>query len=343
MSFPARILIVKTSSLGDIVQSLNIVDELKRRFPSVLIDWVVESAYAPIVQAHPSIHRAISLNIKGRKGLWQGVRELRRERYDLIFDLQGNCKSGVVTFLARGKVKVGYGLKSVREWPNILATQVRFNVSRQQNIRQFYLGLIDSYFEQVSGNEWGGVEFKIDERQKGKVRSILAPAQGKKKIMVCPGSKWKNKQLKETTWIAFLQKIDAYFFLMWGSDEEKRLCKEIADRLSHCQVVEKLSLPTWQNLMGEVDLVIAVDSSALHLCATTSTPTFSIFGPTASTIFKPVGERHTAIQGRCPYGRTFEKQCPILRTCPTGACIKEITPEALFEAMISNKFYFTIK
>lgn len=335
-SFPSSILIVKTSSLGDIVQSFHVLDDLHRRFPSVAVDWAVEAPFASIVAAHPLIRRAIPLDIKRRANLWSGLNELRREIYDLVFDLQGNCKSGVVTLLARGKVKVGYDFKSVREWPNILATDVRFNVTKQKNIRQYYLELIDRYFQKASSGEMEGVRFNIGPEEKKKISQILAQVPNRLKIMVCPGSKWVNKQLKSETLTAFLQKIEnqygASFLLIWGDAVEKSLCEGLVKELKSAFVVEKLALPTWQNLMNEVDLVIAVDSSALHLCGTTSTPSFSIFGPTSSQIFKPIGQRHFAFQGACPYGRTFEKQCPILRSCPTGACIRELRAEELFQA-----------
>ncbi len=333
---PARVLIVKTSSLGDIVQTLNVLDDLHCRFPSAVIDWAVEACFQPIVAAHPLIRRAIPLDIKNRRHLWTALKELRKEEYDVIFDLQGNCKSGVITFLARGKVKVGYGLKSVREWPNVLATNVRFNISRQKNIRSFYLELIEKYFKQPTPTEIDGVRFHIAEEERVKVAAILAAAPSNYQIMVCPGAKWTNKQVSLETWIEFLQKIEkesgASFLFMWGDEAEKALCAQIASHLTTTAIVDKLPIPTWQNLMSEVDLVIAVDSSALHLCGTTSTPSFSIFGPTSPEVFKPMGMRHCAIQGACPYGRTFQKQCPILRSCPTGACIKNLTAQELFAA-----------
>ena len=324
------ILIVKTSSLGDIVQAFDVLVDLHRRFPSAAIDWVAESKFCSIGAAHPLIRRAIPFD---RKHLWQSIRGLRKEKYDLIFDLQGNCKSGLITLLAHGKVKVGYGLQSVSEWPNVLATHIRFNVSKQQNIRSFYLELMGRYFNTAMPHDSEGVRFHIGLHEQQKIAHILAKVPSKRKIMVCPGSKWVNKQLKLETWIAFLQKIDASFLLMWGNPAEKALCEEIASHLTTAIVVDQLPLPTWQNLMHEVDLVIAVDSGALHLCGTTRTPSFSIFGPTSPKVFKPMGERHGAIQGPCPYGRTFDKQCPILRSCPTGACIKDLTAEALFEAL----------
>lgn len=334
--FPSRILIVKTSSLGDIIQSFIILGDLKRRFPHALIDWAVEASLSPIVAAHPLISRAIPLDIQKRKNLFQGCRELRKEKYDLIFDLQANCKSGIITMLARGKVKVGYGLKSVREWPNILATNIRFEVSKQQNIRLFYLELIERYFQSSFSREEEGVRFKINAEEQKKIVQILTPLPAGPKIMVCPSSKWANKQLNKATWASFLQKVENYckcsFLLVWGDELEQTLCRDLAVQLKKAIVIEKLPLSTWQNLMNELDLVIAVDSSALHLCATTRTPSFSVFGPTSPNIFKPIGERHFAIQGTCPYGRTFEKQCPVLRSCPTGACIKDLKTESLFQA-----------
>lgn len=337
---PSRVLIVKTSSLGDIVQSFNVVDELHSRFPSLAIDWAVEASFSSVVAAHPFVRRAIPLDIKGRKNLWSALKELRREKYDLIFDLQGNCKSGVITWLARGGVKIGYGFRSVREWPNILATHVRYNISKQQNVRLYYLELIERYFQKPFSDEIGGVRFNIGESEKGKVAQILSRLAPGFKIMVCPGSKWINKQLKKETLGAFLQKIEERygpsFLLIWGDEEELGLCEELARGLKRSLIVEKLPIPTWQNLMNEVDLVIGVDSSALHLCGTTSVRSFSIFGPTSPEIFKPIGERHFALQGKCPYGRVFEKQCPLLRSCPTGACIRDLTVEELFQAFQSQ-------
>ncbi len=334
--FPTRILIVKTSSLGDIIQAFIILGYLKSLYPNVLIDWAVEASFAPIVSAHPLVFQTIALHIKEKKDLWKGVKLLRKEKYDLIFDLQANCKSGVITWLARGKTKVGYGLQSVREWPNIFATNRRFNVSKEQNIRLFYLGLIEKCFGSPPAPVIDGVRFVIEEGEREKVQKIVEKAPNFPKIMVCPGSKWVNKQLEIKTLTAFLQKIETFysasFFLIWGDEVEKQQCLEVSASLQRGFVIEKLLLPTWQNLMNEMDLIIAIDSSALHLSATTLTPSFSIFGPTSSHIFKPTGERHVAFQGTCPYGRVFIKQCPILRSCPTGACIRDLKAEELFQA-----------
>lgn len=336
-SKPASILIVKTSSLGDIIQSFNVLDEIKRRFPEVAIDWAVETPFYQVVASHPLIRRAISLRIKGDRDFLGSIRDLQKDKYDLVFDLQGNCKSGIITFLSRGKIKIGYGLKSVREWPNILATDIRFDISKQKNIRHFYLELIERYFGKQIAIDNQGVRFKLEESEREKLSALLDPIGEKFKIMVCPGSKWINKQVKLETLALFLQRVkkgyDAHFFLVWGDESERVFCNELQSNLGEeSTVVDKLPIPTWQNLINEMSLVIAVDSSALHLCGTTSTPSFSIFGPTSPEVFKPLGKKHFAFQGACPYNRTFEKQCPVLRSCPTGACIRDLKAEDLFSA-----------
>ena len=328
----ARYLIIKTSSLGDIIQSFGALSWLQAKDPTAQIDWVVEKRFAKIVEAHPLIARTISFDLKGKKNLWASLRSLRQEGYETIFDLQGNCKSGILTALARGK-KVGFRLKSVREWPNVLATHMRFDVSSQTNIRLQYISLLTQYFQDTAEvRHIEGVRFKISSEEKQFVDQLfLVP-----RIMVCPGSKWINKQLPFETLLAFLKKIHlkrkSAFLLIWGNLEEQILCQKLQEQLGECaQIAGQMNYCVWQNAMAESELVIAMDSAALHLCATTSTPSFSIFGPTSAEIFKPIGPQHLAIQGKCPYSVAFTKQCPYLRSCGSGACLRRLSADEIFQ------------
>lgn len=329
-----RIAIVKTSSLGDIVQAFVVLDALRARFPHAQIDWVVESRFHPIVAAHPKISRAIAFDVK--KMTLAGLRALRQEYYDSIFDLQGNCKSALIVLAMRGRVKIGYGFRTVREWPNILATHVRYHVSKNQNIRQFYLEPVGRFCGITLASSKVRLCLTPEQQERfAQMKNLLPKGE---KIMICPGSKWPNKQLGLKTWIDFLKSVpEAFFLLMWGEPYEKAFCEAIAAEVSNCKIIDKLPLPVWQNLMYEVDCVIGVDSSALHLCATTDTASIGLFGPTSPAIFQPVGNQHLTIHGSCPYGVTFLKQCPRLRYCPTGACIKSITAEQLKGTYLLHK------
>jgi heptosyltransferase-1 len=105
----------------------------------------------------------------------------------------------------------------------------------------------------------------------------------------------------------------------------------LQQRLPGAQILDRLPLPVLQNFMAAVDLVIAMDSLPLHLAATTSTATYGFFGPSLGLKYQPQGPQHHAFQGCCPYGQIFAKRCPALRTCPTGACLREANGEQLFK------------
>lgn len=341
-----KILIVKTSALGDIIHVFPVLQYLRKQCPQSQIDWVIEKPFQELVQAHPDIDQVLTVNTKKwRKSIlkretWKEIgsflHTLRSNYYDLVFDLQGNFKSSLITMAVKSPLKVGFGRDSVPEWPNLLATNRRYNPPRGKNIREDYLFLAESVFENFqSGCE--GVLLKIDAEEENKLDSLLRHPnlQKEKKIMVCVGSNWTNKRLPKESIKPFLAKIHrefgAGFLFIWGTMEEKSVAEELKADFKSCSiVVEKLKLPALQNLMSKLDLVIAMDSLPLHLAGTTSTPTFSLFGASLGKKYKPLGISHEVFQGRCPYGKTFDKRCPILRTCKTGSCIKEVDEEALY-------------
>ncbi len=158
--------------------------------------------------------------------------------------------------------------------------------------------------------------------------------------MVCPGATGINRQVPVQTLASVLDQIgshlDAFFYLIWGDADGKKYCDQLQEKLKgRCLIVDRMSIPMWQNLMAEMDLVVAVDSSALHLCGTTSTPSFSFFGPTKASNVKPLGNDHFAIQGECPYGKIFIRQCPLMRTCSTGACMRNLQADKMVQEFIA--------
>lgn len=348
-----KILIIKTSSLGDIIHAFTTVQYLRSKFPSAQIDWVVEKPFAEIVKAHPAVNNVYCVDTKAwRKRFFNRehiaqirsfVKNLRGHHYDVAFDLQGNSKSGLICFMTRAKAKVGFGSKTVSEWPNRLFTNQTFDPPPGNNIRSDNLFLAQSFFKDLFPFKDRGVLLKIQPEQQLYIQKILESLNGKKaKVMVCPGSAWKNKQVTREALADFLkrlqQHLDCYFLFIWGTPDEKKWVMELQALFSDTSVVlDRMPLPVLQNLMDKMDQVIAMDSLPLHLAGTTSVSTFSVFGPSLSAKYKPEGVQHLSLQGICPYGRTFVKRCPILRTCPTGSCIRDLSGQAIFDANNKNK------
>ncbi len=347
-----KILIVKTSSLGDIVQAFPVISYIKKKFPESTIDWVVEEPFASLVSAHPAVDHTLIIDTKSwRKSFFslgmqskmlQSVKRVRQDHYDVIFDLQGNVKSGVVTAFARGKAKVGFSRDSVTEWPNVLCTNKRFSTPEGLNVRSTYLHLVQSFF-----NDFGPVAFgtspvvlKLSSAEQQQLNALHEDLKKRVKplVMVCHGSNWKNKQLTLEALSEFLKLLEVHlecdYAFGWGSEIEKGEAQSLKKEFNTSLLLPKMSLPLLQHLMADMSLIIAMDSLPLHLSATTSTATFSVFGASLGERYAPCGEKHHFVQGSCPYGRSFNTRCPILRSCPTGACIRELSGKHLFDEFI---------
>lgn len=347
-----KFLIIKTSALGDLVQVYPVLDYLKNKFPDAQIDWVVESANEELVRAHPKVNKTISIPLKQLRKhpfssetwvkLLRARRELRKEVYDAAFDLQGNTKSGLILSQVRSPNKIGFDSTSVPEWPNLLFTNHRSPTIAEDNIRQNYVSMVSSFFGETATAANGIVRLTLTDEQRKLLHALKERilTESKPIVMICPGSAWKNKQLSYETLAAFLNLLEkplkCSFLLVWGSKEEQTTCQQLHAGLPNCShVIDSISIPMLQNLMYQCDLVIAMDSLALHLAATTNIPTFSVFGASLATKYKPIGNQHHTFQGNCPYGRSFNKRCPILRSCSTGACIRNLPPKALFDDFIA--------
>lgn len=311
-------LIVKTSSLGDILHAFSVISYLRQKFPNSTIDWAVEKGNAPLLTSHPEIDNVFLIDTKSwRKEIknWGGIRnfynEVRKKTYDAVFDLQGNTKSGLILSVVKAKKKIGFGKKSVAEWPNLLFTNFKSKPPKGLNIREDNLYVVQNFFSDPLKYEDKKLILNITHEE----QKTLEELKKGPKILVCPGSFWKNKRLSKEQLLPFLK---GPYYVAWGNEKELSFAKELGG-----VILPKLSLPLLQNLMNEMDLVIAMDSLPLHLAATTKTKTLSFFGPSLGKKFAPIG--HDYYQGQCPYNITFEKRCPKLRTCKTGACMNLIT------------------
>lgn len=328
-----RFLIVKTSALGDIIHAYPVLEYLKNRFPDCEIDWVAEKRTMAAIQPHPYVTNCFEIDTTNwrknwwRKCTWQAIKDaatkIRKGRYDAVFDLQGNCKSAIITFLARATDKVGFHVP-----PERIATLVltkRYAPLPEKNIRQDYLFIVQNYFNDFSQPQTHSL-LQVEEP----LGSLKA------NWMVCPGSNWKNKQLTKEQLIAFLtqckQTYQPIFAFLAGSEQELSFAQELCQHFPDATIVMRPSIAKLQRLMSQLELVISMDSLPLHLAAVAGCATFSFFGPSSSAKYGPVGDLHGSFQGECPYGMHFEKRCTRLRSCPTGACLREQDPHKLFTA-----------
>ena len=152
-----RILIVKTSSLGDIIHALPVLDYLRQAAPGAAVDWVVDEAFAELLSGNPLISRLITVPFRRlKKGFLNAATlkelralrlQLREQPYDIVFDLQGNIKSGLICSFSRAPLKVGFSRENQQERLNSLFTnrKVPF-LPTDRNAAPRYLRIVSAPF-----------------------------------------------------------------------------------------------------------------------------------------------------------------------------------------------------
>jgi heptosyltransferase I len=294
-----HILIVKTSSLGDVIHNMPAVTDLRRHYPHAHISWLVEENYAPLVRLHPAVDTVIPVAMRRwRKQLhsaatWREfaafARDLRRRRFDLVIDTQGLSRSALLAMIAGG-TRHGYDFASVRERAAALFYRVRHGVPRDlhaidRNRRLVGLALGYTPAETL---DYG-------------LRRDLLGAPAAPTAVLLHGSARASKEWPEQNWIAVGRALRAQghaIVLPWGSERERdrsgRIAREIGEGAS---VAARLPLDQTARLLAESSIVIGLDTGLLHLAAALSVPCVAIFTDSDPELTGPRGAGPLAIAG----------------------------------------------
>ncbi|OGA99358.1 MAG: lipopolysaccharide heptosyltransferase I [Burkholderiales bacterium RIFCSPHIGHO2_12_FULL_69_20] len=274
-----RILIVKTSSMGDVVHALPAVSDMQRALPGLQVDWLVEAPFAAIPRLHAGVARVLPLAWrKWRKQLLApdtrsaiaALRaELKREPYDLVLDLQGLLKSVLWGLQARGPL-VGYDRASIREPAAALfyrhTAAVARNlqaVERNRRLAAAHLG----YAMPATPPDFGITP---------PAGSWAAPAPS---AALIPCASRPEKLWPEAHWIAVGQRLQAAGLtpvLVWGSDDERARAERIAAGCSGV-VPPFLSVADMAAVLGQARQIVGLDTGFSHLAAAFGAPTIGIY------------------------------------------------------------------
>ncbi len=328
----SRVLVVKMSSLGDVVHALPAVHDACRA--GAQIDWVVEEAFADIPRLHPLVGEVIPIawrrwrkNLRAsREELHGFLGQLREKRYDLILDSQGLIKSAVVTLLARGR-RCGFNFTSAREPWAAFAYGRRVPVGRRAHAvdRQRRL-----FAEAL------GYRFDADDLATG-LEHLAAP---QRQVMLLHGTTWASKHWPDAMWLALTRLVlaDGYEpVVTWGNDVERARADKLVD--AGARMVPRTTLANLVKELGRSAAVIGVDSGISHLSALLGTPTTGLYGSTDPVLTGCRGKRALTLQGEAPCVPCLRQQCDYSGAprCwqdgpVTPACFASLTPEAVWSA-----------
>ena len=316
-----QILVVKLSSLGDLFHALPAVRALKRGL-NAEVDWVTHTYYVDIVRCFSDVRRVIGFSRRNWRKSWRPfLRDLRREHYDLILDLQGLTKSGLVTLLARGKRKLGPSHH--RELSRLFYHEVTGARNKNRHAIEEAFDVVRHLGLPVPATPEFPVVFPKKNFTTAHPRIALAPC-----------SRWITKNWQAARFIETAQTIreqtNATFFLV-GAPEDKTVCNEIAAALGATAVnlCGQTSLLELGGVLAEMDLALTVDSGPMHIAAALGVPVLALFGPTDPARTGPYGAQHRVLMV------PVENCAACFRDrCKRGdlACMERIRPVAVAAA-----------
>lgn len=335
-----RILIIKTSALGDIIHALPVLDYLHQVAPGVHIDWVVEEAFLELLSGNPLLDRLITVSFKRWRKSPVASRTLRevgafrkslQEReYDLVFDIQGNFKSGLICWLANSKRKIGFSRDNVQEQLNALFTDQKVALlpdDRHATIR--YLRIVSAPFkiDPAGLTLTTDIHTAHDDEAAGQIVSQTGSGPV---LLFHTGTTWQTKLWHEAGWISLARNLltrypAATILLSWGNEPERETAIRIAQQAGRrVQVLERLPLKRFAALLKRVDVVVGGDTGPVHLAAVVGTATVSFYRCTDGSLNGPKGERHVIVQSPLACTKCLKKTCE-----RNEECIGSITPEAI--------------
>jgi len=334
-----KILILKPSSLGDVVQALPVLRLLRRHLPSARIYWWIESSLSPLLENDPDLTGLYRFDRKcwaspaGWSRMWDSLRSIRREGFDLVIDLQGLSRSALVAWLANGETSVG--LSNPREGtregaPAFYDLRARPSSEGTHAVER-YLAVLGTLGVPVDFDfEWLPARPEIATQVRTKWR--LRPGRW---VILQPGARWDTKQWPAPHFADVVRQLAARHedlsFAVLGSRADKELarqilpaagdrCLDLTGRTTLAEMVEWIRLS---------NLVITNDTGPMHVAAALRKPLVAIFGPTNPASTGPYGQRSSVLQdGSLPCIPCLKRICTHLDPL---ACLRAITSAQVFE------------
>ena len=342
-----RLLVIKPSSLGDVVHAFPAVDMLRRHLGSELesLTWVVNDSLAGILGMFPGVDRIVRFP---RSRIWHSdarkafLEDLRQEKYDVSIDFQGLLRSGLMSWASRAPRRIGFS--TGREFSPLFYTEKYAPLEKHRHavekngdlVRQAFPGCGELRIPDLNVNpEWLAA-----------ADNLLADCEGDGPVLaVGCSSRWPSKNWPAEFFSSVLDAVskrrpNVRIWLL-GAPDERPVCEKV---VSGCQAAKPLNLAGKSNMTGLVgllsrsDVLLTNDSGPMHIAAALKKPCVALFGATDPVLTGPYGPGlHVVFRSGCPKSPCFKKQCPLQGVKCNGWTDAEKAADGLLAALERNK------
>ena len=302
-----RVLIVKTSSMGDVLHTLPALTDAQQAIADIQFDWVVEEGFAQIPSWHPAVDRVIPVAIRRWRKAWfsalikaerKAFRDaVRLQNYDVVIDAQGLVKSAaLVTRLAHG-IKHGMDWSTAREPLASLFYNRKHHIAKQQHAvertRELFAKSL-GYAKPQSQGDYAIAQHFLNERNADAGQYAVFLHATTRDDKHWPEAKWREL-------IGLFNHAGIRIKLPWGAPHEEARARRLAEGFDYVDVLPRMSLGDVARILAGAKFVVSVDTGLSHLTAALDRPNVTLYGPTDPGLIGGYGKNQVTC--RAPEGK----------------------------------------
>ena len=331
-----NILIIKTSSLGDVLHALPSAVALRQLYPRAKISWLVNRPFADILVGNPVLDEVIIIeqqkftrgSLKERYQYFKAVRaDLVARNFDLVLDLQGLFKSSILALMTGCKNRYGYW--ELREGSCLVSKAIKGEYA-QAHVIQRYLDVIRYFGSKVQEPEFVLPDLQAEHL---KISAMLQQAGlgTNDYLVIAPGTSWPSKEWPLTHYQVLIEKLvqAGQQVVLVGGVADQGKAAVIMAGMTNPNLVDftgKTNLRELMALLQNAKLYISGDTGPLHLAVAAAVPVVAMYGPTKAERTGPYGPRTRVLTSKVPCAPCRKRECSPL------ICMGNILPEAVFAA-----------
>jgi len=330
-----KILILKPSSLGDVIQALPVLRLIKCHLSASEIFWWIDSNLAPLIENDPDLAGIIRFERRRWASprhwpeMFRSIRWIRAQKFDWVIDLQCLARSGVFAWLANGKFLIG--LDEVREGARGFYDLAVRRASFHTHAADWYLTVLPPLGVPVHKNfQWLPERPEIAAAVKAKWQTGSAQW-----IAIQPGARWSNKRWPVQNFAELVRLLAESFpdarFAILGNDNDKPLGEVVsrAEPQRCLNLCGETSLPEMVEWLRLCKLMITNDTGPMHAAAALGKPLVALFGPTEPRRTGPYGQLDSVLRINLPCSPCMKSHCHYEKP---NECLKAISPAMVFES-----------
>lgn len=347
-----KVLIVKTSSMGDVIHTLPALEDAYKNCKNIQFDWAVEPEFAEIPSFHRGVNKVIPIPLrKWRKNIFkyflngeirETLKNLRTTQYDKIIDTQGLLKSLLITKLAKG-VDFGFDFSSIREPLAAIFYKNRFAIKKDLHAitrnRMLFARSLGYEFDEHNEQKASTIEYGLDLKKITNIQDPLISNLKEPYVVLLHGTTWETKQWPTAYWIELANMLAKQNLNIYVTAATKAQLDFVVNLKNACgdviNILPKMNIIQAAKLLANANSVVGVDTGFCHLAAALNKKTISLFGATDPNKSAPRGNNQIVLKSNYHCSPCLKKQCKFKQdnTLISQPCFLELTPDMVLQKL----------